>query len=76
MTMTLNSRVRHHAYGEGVILNFETLLDIETRYKPGHTIVLVRWDDPDLSCWPGESPVSEFWTDPKDLDVILPVDSL
>jgi hypothetical protein len=70
MRMTLNSRVRHHAYGEGVILNFET------RYKPTHTIVLVKWDNPDLSCWPGEEPVSEFWTDPEDLDVILPVDSL
>ena len=67
MRMTLNSRVRHHAWGEGVILNFEI-------GRSGNTIVLVKWDNPDLSRWPGEEPVSEFWTEPEDLDVISPAD--
>ena len=58
--MKLGDRVLHEAYGTGLIEGVETT-------KSGDTIVLVAWDFPHLSQWPGESPVGSFWTDQADL---------
>jgi hypothetical protein len=59
--MVTGTRVSHHAYGSGTILDIEEI-------KSGRKIVQVMWDDPSLSQWLEEELRESFWTDFEDLE--------
>jgi len=56
------TRVSHHAYGTGTAMQREE--------GKGSTIVLVKWDSPELGAFPEDKSPYEyesFWTDEADL---------
>ena len=61
--MKTNSRVIHHAYGTGTVIDTQPCND-------GTQIVQVKWDIPELSRWPGEEAIDIFWTQYEDLKLL------